>query len=70
MKKEYIKPTSIYRDVCIQPILHVVSKAKILTGANNAATEGWDGGKDIGVNNDNMYDNDQYWDTNKDLWMD
>lgn len=68
MKKEYIKPTSMDRDVYIQPILHVVSAACLTTGANNAATDGWNGGYEIGVNNGEIEDKTLDWDTDKGLW--
>lgn len=65
MRKEYVKPTSIERDVCMaKHYMVALTGARTITGANNAAAEWTE--TDIEVNND--YNSD--WDTNKDLWMD
>lgn len=61
MKKQYIAPSIIVREYNVRAMLHTLSGAKIHTGANNAATDNWTGGNDIGVNNGEMPD---------DLWDD
>ena len=52
MKKEYIKPTIISRNVRLQNYMHTVSGARTTTGLNNSKA-GWKE-IEIGVNNDDV----------------
>lgn len=66
MKKEYISPTIVEKDIYIQCFLHPVSGARTVTGLNNDRA-GWEEENQIGVSNDGT---DEIWQNNQSEFMD